>query len=110
MNRIAAAILESKTPERKITTNTEADRKSSSLSRCLAACYKEGQCWRKDILKREVGIFSFGYWGWGSRVPELKRRFLRYNNDTRSRGIIWVDIRIWRAARAKGFNGHNPER
>lgn len=57
-----------------------------------------------------MGIYSFGYWGWGSRVPELRRRFLKHNQNTRGRGILWVDIRIRRNVRAKGFNGDNPER
>lgn len=60
-------------------------------------------------MKREVGIFSFGYWGWGNRVPELRRRFLEYNKRTRGRGIVWVDIRIQRNVRAKGFRGRNVE-
>ena len=60
-------------------------------------------------MKQEVGIFSFGYWGWGSRVKELKRSFLKFNKTTRGRGILWVDIRIRRNVRAKGFNGDKTE-
>jgi hypothetical protein len=60
-------------------------------------------------MKLEVGIFSFGYWDWGSRVKELRRRFLKYNKNSRGRGILWVDIRIRRNVRAKGFNGDKPQ-
>ncbi len=61
-------------------------------------------------MKKDVGIFSFGYWGWGNRVPEMKRLYAKHNNGLRGRGIKWVDVRIRRSVRAKGFNGVTPER
>ena len=60
-------------------------------------------------MKESVGVFSFGYWGWGSRVPEMHRRALQVNREARGRGIKWVDLRIRRNVRAKGFNGKAPE-
>jgi hypothetical protein len=61
-------------------------------------------------MNNKIGIFSFGYWGWGNRVPELRRTFLQHNKAYRGRGLIWVDIRIRRTVRAAGFNGDTPRK
>lgn len=61
-------------------------------------------------MNRDVGIFSFGYWGWGNRVKKLKRESLKHNWQSRGRGLVWVDIRLHRNVRAKGFNGDTPRR
>ena len=60
-------------------------------------------------MKNPVAIFSFGYWGWGNHVPELKMAFLNHNRTYRRRGLFWVDIRIRRNVRAVGFRDDNPQ-
>ena len=50
-------------------------------------------------------MFSFGYWGWGSAVPQLVESI---DAVEKARGFappLFVDIRISRAVRAPGFNG-----
>lgn len=56
--------------------------------------------------QNQFTIFSFGYWGWGTQVPEMVRMM---DQVERSRGYappLFVDIRINHAVRAPGFNGN----
>ena len=57
-----------------------------------------------------ITLFSFGYWGWGSATKELVEVV---DAVEASRGFdppIFVDIRISRSVRAKGFDGHAFEK
>jgi|JI8StandDraft_1071087.scaffolds.fasta_scaffold00929_5 hypothetical protein len=52
-------------------------------------------------------IFSFGYWGWGTAVPEMVKMI---DLVEKSRGYappMFVDIRMNHAVRAPGFNGNS---
>lgn len=51
-------------------------------------------------------LFSFGYWGWGNATPKLVEAV---DAAEQARGFLpplFVDIRIRRAVRAKGFQGN----
>jgi hypothetical protein len=73
--------------------------------------------WSLEYVFREsngtmsrITIFSFGYYGWGNATDELVNSV---DAVERSRGFkppIFVDTRISRSARAKGFNGSNFEK
>jgi hypothetical protein len=55
-------------------------------------------------------IFTWGYYGWGNHTPQLVKAV---DAVERSRGIeppLFVDIRIRRAVRAKGFQGNAFEK
>ena len=55
-------------------------------------------------------IFTWGYYGWGNATPSLVKSV---DAVERSRGFqppIFVDIRIRRSVRAKGFVGNNFEK
>ncbi len=57
-----------------------------------------------------ITLFSFGYWGWGSATPEVVEVI---DAVEASRGFappIFVDIRLSRSGRAKGFVGHAFEK
>jgi hypothetical protein len=62
--------------------------------------------WRSDIVTTEkLALFSFGYYGWGNHTPQLVQAV---DVVEQARGFlppIWVDIRIRRSVRAKGFQG-----
>ena len=50
-------------------------------------------------------IFTFGYYGWGNHTPQLIEAV---DVVKRSRGFeppLFVDIRVRRTVRAKGFQG-----
>src|SRR5262249_25739748 len=54
----------------------------------------------------DITLLTFGYDGWGNHTPELIKAV---NAIERSRGFkppIFVDIRIRRTVRAKGFQGN----
>jgi hypothetical protein len=54
---------------------------------------------------KPITLFSFGYWGWGSATRQLVKAM---DAVEKSRGFdppLFVDIRISRSVRAKGFNG-----
>src|ERR1043166_2066460 len=56
-------------------------------------------------MKKPLTIFTWGYWGWGNHTSEFGKAV---DAVERSRGFkppIFVDIRIRREVRAKGFNG-----
>jgi hypothetical protein len=59
----------------------------------------------KEVNPEHLVSFSWGYWGWGSATAELIRAV---DAAEASRGFeppIFVDIRIRRSVRAKGFTG-----
>jgi hypothetical protein len=50
-----------------------------------------------------VTVFSWGYWGWGNATQELAKAF---NLAEKARGFeppIFIDCRLRRQGRAKGF-------
>ena len=52
-----------------------------------------------------ITLYSFGYWGWGSAVPQWVSAFDAVE-AARGYGLpLFVDIRISRSVRAKGFDG-----
>lgn len=61
-------------------------------------------------MEKAVGIYSFGYWGWGPCIPALHNFYSKKNKENRGRGIKWIDTRISRAVRSEGFRGDNPRR
>src|SRR3954468_16761455 len=55
-------------------------------------------------------LFTFGYYGWGNHTPQLVEAV---DAVERSRGFeppLFIDIRIRRAVRAKGFQGNAFEK
>jgi hypothetical protein len=50
-------------------------------------------------------LFSFGYWGWGNAVPQLVAAVDAVEAARGFRPPLFVDVRISRAVRAKGFDG-----
>lgn len=64
-------------------------------------------CFAGGTMKQAapITVFSWGYWGWGTSVPELIRAF---DAAERARGYeppVFVDIRYRRNVRAPGFRG-----
>jgi hypothetical protein len=59
----------------------------------------------REVKPNHLVLFSWGYWGWGNATAELIRAV---DAAEASRGFeppIFVDIRIRRSVRAKGFTG-----
>jgi len=59
----------------------------------------------REVRLDHLVLFSWGYWGWGNATAELIRAV---DAAEASRGFeppIFVDIRIRRSVRAKGFTG-----
>jgi hypothetical protein len=59
----------------------------------------------REVKPDHLVLFSWGYWGWGNATTELIRSV---DAAEASRGFeppIFVDIRIRRSVRAKGFTG-----
>jgi hypothetical protein len=59
----------------------------------------------REVKPDHLVLFSWGYWGWGNATAELIRAV---DAAEASRGFeppIFVDIRIRRSVRAKGFTG-----
>jgi hypothetical protein len=63
-----------------------------------------------SMKKSTVNIYTFGYWGYGGDARGLNRRLQTFNQNTRGRGLFWVDLRIRRSVRAKDFIGDAPRR
>ena len=54
---------------------------------------------------KQITAFSFGYWGWGNSTEQLVKAV---DSVERSRGFkppVFIDVRIQRVVRAKGFSG-----
>ena len=54
---------------------------------------------------KQITAFSFGYWGWGTSTEQLVKAV---DSVERSRGFkppVFIDVRIQRVVRAKGFSG-----
>src|SRR5436190_2047819 len=59
---------------------------------------------------RPMTLFTWGYYGWGNHMPQLVEAV---DAVERSRGFeppLFVDIRIRRTVRAKGFQGNAFEK
>ena len=52
-----------------------------------------------------ITLFSFGYWGWGSATTQLVQAFDAVEAARGYAPPMFVDIRISRSVRAKGFDG-----
>ncbi len=52
-----------------------------------------------------ITIFSFGYYGWGNATDQLVRSVDCVEKERGFRTPLFVDTRINRSVRAKGFNG-----
>jgi hypothetical protein len=55
-------------------------------------------------------IFTWGYYGWGNATPSLVEAVEAVETSRGFEPPIFVDIRIRRAVRAKGFQGSNFEK
>jgi hypothetical protein len=53
----------------------------------------------------DSALFSFGYWGWGSRTDRLVEAMDTVETTRGNRPPLFVDIRLQRSVRAVGFNG-----
>jgi hypothetical protein len=53
----------------------------------------------------ETTLFSFGYWGWGSATAQLVESIDAVEAARGFEPPLFVDIRISRSVRAKGFSG-----
>ena len=52
-----------------------------------------------------ITLFSFGYWGWGSATTQLVQAIDAVEAARGHAAPLFVDIRISRSVRAKGFDG-----
>src|SRR6266853_2050762 len=55
-------------------------------------------------------IFTFGYYGWGNHTPQLVESVVAVETSRGFEPPIFVDIRIRRNVRAKGFVGNAFEK
>jgi hypothetical protein len=55
-------------------------------------------------------IFTFGYYGWGNATPQLVEVVDAVERERGFRHPMFVDIRIRRTVRAKGFQGNAFEK
>lgn len=55
-------------------------------------------------------LYTFGYWGWGNHTARLVKGVDAVERHRGYRPPLFVDIRIHRAVRAKGFAGNAFER
>jgi hypothetical protein len=55
-------------------------------------------------------IFTWGYYGWGNHTPQLVEAVDAVETSRGFKPPIFVDIRIRRIVRAKGFQGRNFEK
>ena len=63
-------------------------------------------CWRYAFnMSRSITLFSFGYWGWGNATRQLVRAVDAVEESRGYEPPLFVDIRIRREGRAKGFVG-----
>jgi hypothetical protein len=68
-------------------------------------------------MANKVGIFTFGYHGWGSsekgraikKLRLMHRTYSWYNRKLRGRGVKWIDIRLVAQGRSLGFVGKTPQ-
>jgi hypothetical protein len=49
--------------------------------------------------------FMFGYWGWGNHTAELVRAIDAVEESRGYRKPVFIDVRVQRNVRARGFNG-----
>lgn len=78
------------------------------ISLSLANKYDENVCPNLNMMN--PSIFTWGYYGWGNHTPQLIEAV---DAAERSRGYeppLFVDIRIRRTVRAKGFPGNAFEK
>ncbi|MGH7136438.1 MAG: hypothetical protein ACREHD_11910 [Pirellulales bacterium] len=59
---------------------------------------------------KKVTLFSFGYYGWGNHTPQLVQAVDAVETSRGFEPPTFVDIRIRRIVRAKGFRGNAFER
>lgn len=59
---------------------------------------------------KRLTIFTFGYYGWGSATRQLLQAVDAVEASRGFEPPVFVDIRISRAVRAKGFDGGNFEK
>lgn len=64
----------------------------------------------RTVKLKPIVLYSWGYWGWGNATKELVRRVDTAEAAQGHRPPIFVDIRIRRNVRAKGFTGDAFER
>ena len=57
-----------------------------------------------------ITIFTWGYYGWGNHTPQLIEAVDAVETDRGFEPPLFVDIRIRRAVRAKGFQGNAFEK
>jgi hypothetical protein len=63
-----------------------------------------------------ITVFTCGYYGWGNAAPQLVEVVDAAERERGFRSPLFVDIRIRRTVRAKGFQGNafgkllDPER
>jgi hypothetical protein len=55
-------------------------------------------------------LFTWGFWGWGSSTRELVQAIDAFEKKRGFKPPIFVDIRLRRNVRAKGFSGVAFER
>lgn len=56
-------------------------------------------------MKTRTTLFSWGYYGWGTSIPELLETTAAVEEARGFGPPMFVDVRIRRAVRAKGFRG-----
>lgn len=57
-----------------------------------------------------IEIFTWGYWGWGNHTPDLLKGVDAVEARRKFAPPLFIDIRISRFVRAKGFSGSAFER
>ena len=60
-------------------------------------------------MKKPATLFTWGYWGWGNATEHLVEAVDAIEAHRGFKPPLFVDIRISRSVRAKGFNGNSFE-
>lgn len=60
-------------------------------------------------MTKKLTLFTWGYWGWGNSTKNLVEAVDAIESERGFEPPFFVDIRISRSVRAKGFNGNTFE-
>jgi hypothetical protein len=61
---------------------------------------------RYELSMSKLTIFSWGYWGWGNATQQLVQLVDSIEATRGFNAPVFVDIRISRSVRARGFNAN----
>ena len=97
------------TPKRSSGSASVVQRTCSTLLRAAGQLNSMLGC-RKEASISSLTLYTFGYWGWGNSTDKLVQAVDAAEDARGYRPPMFVDIRIRRSVRARGFNGNTFER